>query len=868
MSLLVPQDLVTVQVPPDEALASALDFIVPVNVEDGDLVFVCIGTANTSNATVTAPAGWTEIGPITVSGTTELAFVFYRYVTAAEAGSSWTFSMATAGSWVTQSFVVRSDVDQYIAVIDVEASAAGAYSPSVTASAHDLGIAIQFSENATQVVPIVNANPPPEAIDYDALYQACGFVTSSPNSVGIGVATYPDLAAGTFGTIQWATLSGVIHTGAATILLTEVRAPSAQGPNLVAGALNDVTTGAPYGSLFATAADNGAAAQDVTFPSAGTGNWAVGAGCLIGRQTPGPAPRPGGLAATGFLQLASTSSADMWAYVPMGPAAAAETYSVAALLNPTTGGVVKVGIEFLDGGGSPIGSWVDGAPLTAPAGKYAVAVATAVAPGGTASYRMRVYLAAPSGAGVLLDAAWPIGVRAALGFPMLLRNNDAGLQPDALWMMDELPGVLGQPVTTVHDWTANGHDLTSSGAPAWGSQGVIANDPSRTSMGGGPGLSDVTSTYTPAVGGWTGVELEATFAVPSGCKQGLVDIPSTADIGFDALGSGKVVFNVYDSGGTLHTIFTDARLDDGAPHHVVGQVGVLGMILYVDGVAQSTTHVTVNTWQAPTDHVSLGYNPYSGLTWQVGRLGPCAIWPDQESSASILERATAFAATTGALNAFAGGGNAAAQAQEYEYSADQLNWAPVRNGVAVVPTAQGDGSYFDTLNDYEVVPLTPTYYRVRSVGRDAATGLALFGDWSATQVVSTASTGTAWYLLDPLDPTTAVGLDLAQDYNRKIHEVGGTFYPFGRSTAIKSTDGMKGRWDGDWTFHPASVAARNKLLALLESTDTLLIQSPLGEQGYVMHDPGTDSQEKLNLATVLQHPWFDVSTSFLTAPRP
>lgn len=200
---------------------------------------------------------------------------------------------------------------------------------------------------------------------------------------------------------------------------------------------------------------------------------------------------------------------------------------------------------------------------------------------------------------------------------------------------------------------------------------------------------------------------------------------------------------------------------------------------------------------------------------------------------------------------------------EVQRAPDQATWVDVRSAYAL-PSA-----ILQAAEDYEVIPLTPTYYRVRVVGIDPGTGIAVVGPWSNVVIVADATCNAMYFLMDPTNPTeTVCALTISDDWAKVTHQVGTTFYALGRPNAIKSVDGTKGVWDGTWKFFTTDIPTRNRLRDLLAADVTMLLQSPLGEQGYIQTDPQTDPTEGVAKETVTTMPFFSTTVAVLTASVP
>jgi hypothetical protein len=139
------------------------------------------------------------------------------------------------------------------------------------------------------------------------------------------------------------------------------------------------------------------------------------------------------------------------------------------------------------------------------------------------------------------------------------------------------------------------------------------------------------------------------------------------------------------------------------------------------------------------------------------------------------------------------------------------------------------------IDDFEAAPGTPYTYTAVVVSNSLSSATS-----APSSSASTNANKLAW-LVDPLNPSGAVGFAMSANWQPLIHEAGMTYYPLGAKTASKSTDGSKGI-GGTIPIFTSSVAQDNLVQALIETTDVLCLLTPARGIFYVMHDPSQDSR--------------------------
>jgi chitodextrinase len=183
-------------------------------------------------------------------------------------------------------------------------------------------------------------------------------------------------------------------------------------------------------------------------------------------------------------------------------------------------------------------------------------------------------------------------------------------EPVQYLRLDELSG------TTVADASNNGATAEAVGDVTRGVAGALPAGVAGRFANGGYVTSDN------AVPGPTTYSIEAWFSTTSGSGGKIIGFGNSRydnSTGYDKhiylTDDGRLVFGVYNGG--FDTVVSDAGLNDGLWHHVVGTQGPDGMKLYVDDNLVGSNGVTSN-------------QSYDGY-WRLGgdNLGA---WPDRPSS--------------------------------------------------------------------------------------------------------------------------------------------------------------------------------------------------------------------------------------------
>jgi hypothetical protein len=171
-----------------------------------------------------------------------------------------------------------------------------------------------------------------------------------------------------------------------------------------------------------------------------------------------------------------------------------------------------------------------------------------------------------------------------------------------------------------------------------------------------------------------------------------------------------------------------------------------------------------------------------------------------------------------------------------------VTWKSIRtyNGSTMVPVGSVNKPISLTAQslvifDYEIPPSQTRQYRVVANAVVNVFGGGLTNNLSsAFGTAFVASTQNDWYLSDPSNPALGfVNFDLVPPWARKITRQGGLFHPLGRHLPVVVSDTVSGigakvvAKTYDDTVHAA-------LIALLQTTDVLLIQAPIsGVQFYI-----------------------------------
>ncbi len=253
---------------------------------------------------------------------------------------------------------------------------------------------------------------------------------------------------------------------------------------------------------------------------------------------------------------------------------------------------------------------------------------TGLTPGQTYSYRLRV--ADPFGN---VRTGDPVSVTVATGKASSYSSTVLGDSPRSYWPFDESSG------TTAYDWQS-GYDAKTATGVTRNVAGAIASDTRAASRFNGTtsGLASTslpeTATNTFSVEAWV-----KTTSLSGGKIIGFGDKATGNSTNYDRHvymdNLGRIFFGVYP--GSIKTVNTTTRYNDGKWHHIVGTLGSGGMALYVDGtrVAQRTDATSAQAYQ--------GY-------WRIGG-DNLNSWPNKPTSAYLAADIDEVAVYAGALSA-------------------------------------------------------------------------------------------------------------------------------------------------------------------------------------------------------------------------
>jgi hypothetical protein len=109
-----------------------------------------------------------------------------------------------------------------------------------------------------------------------------------------------------------------------------------------------------------------------------------------------------------------------------------------------------------------------------------------------------------------------------------------------------------------------------------------------------------------------------------------------------------------------------------------------------------------------------------------------------------------------------------------------------------------------------------------------------------SNIVSSTSALADWYLSNPFSPGSWVNFDVVPPWTRKVTRQGAVFHPLGRKFPVIVNDSVSGI-GGKLVTRTYDDITHNKLLALIMTTDTLLLQSPFPGQQYYIQIAGDSS---------------------------
>lgn len=250
---------------------------------------------------------------------------------------------------------------------------------------------------------------------------------------------------------------------------------------------------------------------------------------------------------------------------------------------------------------------------------------TGLTPGQTYQYRLRA--TDPFGNSVLGDTVSVTVAASARPYPEAVLNDGAS----GYWRLGEGSG------STVVDWTGGGGQVAAAGVTR-GAAGAIAGD------------SDTASTFSGTATGFAStrdiIEGPQTFSVEAWIKTttttggkivGFGNRPTGLSSSYDRQlymdGSGRVLFGVYP--GAARTLASDAGLNDGKWHYVVGTLGANGMQLFVDGALVGQRADTTSA-QAYQGYWRIGGDsPWAGDAWFDGSIDEVAVYPSALTAETV-----------------------------------------------------------------------------------------------------------------------------------------------------------------------------------------------------------------------------------------
>ncbi|ROR90913.1 signal peptidase I [Nocardioides aurantiacus] len=207
--------------------------------------------------------------------------------------------------------------------------------------------------------------------------------------------------------------------------------------------------------------------------------------------------------------------------------------------------------------------------------------------------------------------------------------------PSFFWRLDETSG------TVVDDETTANNDGTLSGSYAWGQPGALDSEAQERSLS----LSSAVINGNAQVAGPARFSLEAWIKTTTSTGGRILgfgnatgqNASSTIDRQLYVGANGRVYLGV---GSARTTVVSNAALNDGAWHHLVGTyvTGTNGMRLYVDGVQQTVT-ATGNLqsfngyWRAGAENLP----SWTGApdAYYDGNLAELAVYPTTLSAARV-----------------------------------------------------------------------------------------------------------------------------------------------------------------------------------------------------------------------------------------
>jgi PKD repeat protein len=212
---------------------------------------------------------------------------------------------------------------------------------------------------------------------------------------------------------------------------------------------------------------------------------------------------------------------------------------------------------------------------------------------------------------------------------------------------------LGEPggSTRTYDW-AGSDDLTVPSSVGLGTAGAITGDPDTAATFQNSSSSRLISTENIAGPNTFSIEtwIRGTGTgriVGFGNNNTDTGTSSSYDRHLYIDSGGRLTFGVYT--GSINTLRSPARVDDGSWHHVVATLSTGGMQLFVDGVrVGNRTDVTSGQsfngyWRIGADNLSSWPNRPQGSDRFSGSIDDVAIYPTALSTATVLDHYTVAA---------------------------------------------------------------------------------------------------------------------------------------------------------------------------------------------------------------------------------
>lgn len=170
-----------------------------------------------------------------------------------------------------------------------------------------------------------------------------------------------------------------------------------------------------------------------------------------------------------------------------------------------------------------------------------------------------------------------------------------------------------------------------------------------------------------------------------------------------------------------------------------------------------------------------------------------------------------------------GAGTDASYRVEIQYSDDDgVTWATVRDALALDPDAFSNVSTYDREMPFNKA----RKYRARTYVPDPV----LNGAWSTVQTATFSYA--QWRLMDPLEPSLALDVQVREPFGFTRHRSAGVFQPIGASRAIVVKGDRYGA-DARLMFWLLDETTYSTLDSLMRIDRTLLLRDPMGRSWYI-----------------------------------